>query len=239
MRNRSASTAGIKTRSYFLEEAGETVQYSVYVPGKIDPAEKSPLVIALHGMGVPPQLMLGEIKRAAAKGGYIVAAPTGYNLSGWYGAQSPNSDKPVAPQVMTFSERDVMHVLARMREEFNIDDRRIYLIGQSMGGAGALHLGIKYRDIWAAVAATAPAIRDEEPQGLENIRDMPVIFVHGTADRAVPIERTRRWVQKMQELGMTYEFHEIRGGSHGSALRSGAPHVFAFFDKHSKPAAGN
>ncbi len=55
------------------------------------------------------------------------------------------------------SEKDVMNVLALVRKEFKVDDRRIYLMGHSMGGAGALHLAVKYPDIWAAVGVMAPA----------------------------------------------------------------------------------
>jgi len=233
MRGRSVSLGGIRIRSYFFEEAGKNIQYAVYVPKKRD-AAKSPLVIALHGRGVPPELMLRELTAAAKKGGYIVAAPMGYDLRSWYGAP-PLGSTELSSDVAELSEKDVLNVLELMRKEFDVDERRIYLVGQSMGGAGALHLGIKYRDIWAAIAATAPAIPDAEPSGLESIRGMPVMLVHGDADRAVAVERTRRWAGKMQELGMVCEYLEIKGGEHGSAIRVGAPHVFEFFDKHSKP----
>jgi len=33
---------------------------------------------------------------------------------------------------------------------------------------------------------------------------------------------------------MTYEYHEIPGGDHGSAVTAGMPAIFAFFSKHSK-----
>src|SRR6185295_11370904 len=38
------------------------------------------------------------------------------------------------------SEKDAMNVLAMVRKEFKIDDKRIYIMGHSMGGAGALYL---------------------------------------------------------------------------------------------------
>ena len=42
------------------------------------------------------------------------------------------------------------------RKEFNVDERRTYLMGHSMGGAGTLYLGSQYASNWAAVAAIAP-----------------------------------------------------------------------------------
>jgi predicted peptidase len=55
------------------------------------------------------------------------------------------------------SETDVLNVLAMMKKEFNVDERRTYLMGHSMGGAGTLFLGAKYPAEWAAIAAMAPA----------------------------------------------------------------------------------
>ena len=59
--------------------------------------------------------------------------------------------------VAELSERDALYVLEMVRKEFNVDDRRIYLMGHSLGGGGALHMGEKYADKWAAVAPVAPA----------------------------------------------------------------------------------
>jgi dipeptidyl aminopeptidase/acylaminoacyl peptidase len=97
---------------------------------------------------------------------------------------------------------------------------------------------VKHRDIWAAIGATAPAIQTQQPSSLEAIKDVPVILVHGDADDAVPVAQSRRWAATMKELKMTYEYREVPGGGHRDAILAGAPWVFAFFDKHAKPAVG-
>jgi hypothetical protein len=48
------------------------------------------------------------------------------------------------------------------------------------------------------------------------------------------VEVSRRLAARMQELGMTYEYREIRDGSHPDAISQGAPWMFSFFDKHAK-----
>jgi predicted peptidase len=126
-------------------------------------------------------------------------------------------------------------VLALVKAEFNVDERRTYLLGHSMGGQGALYLGVKYAPTWAAIAAIAPAVeRSPSPNILESVKAMPIILVHGDADPSVPVASTRLWVDKLKELGMTYEYHEIPGGDHGSVVTAGMPAIFAFFSKHSK-----
>lgn len=145
-----------------------------------------------------------------------------------------NPDDP--PNLRELSEKDVLNVLDLVRKEFNIDERRIYLTGHSMGGAGTLHLGVKHSSIWAALAPVAPAAFGLNPDSLEKIKDMPVLFVHGDEDEAVPVDVSRQWVAKAKELNMTYEYEEMPGVSHGPVITGSLPSIYEFFGKHSKPA---
>jgi predicted peptidase len=232
----NASAARIEMRSYVFPDTNEPLEYAVFVSTKVDKTKKSPLIVALHGLGVPPALFLARITDAAEDGGYIVAAPTGYNLTGWYGANGADAGRGAVRNLGELSEKDVLNVLGLMRRDFLIDERRIYLLGQSMGGAGALHLGIKFRDIWAAVGASAPAIRTNlhTPDELAPARQVPMILVHGDADELVPVANTRPWAEKMKALKMTYEYHELRGVGH-NAIADGGRAIFAFFKAHVKP----
>jgi predicted esterase len=138
------------------------------------------------------------------------------------------------------SEKDVMNVLDMIRKEFTVDENRTYLMGHSMGGAGSIYLGVKYASIWAAVGAeapaTAPAGLTPESYSLEAAKNIPMIIVQGDMDTLVPVAGARLWIDKMKELGMTYEYVEVPGGDHGSVLTTGAPDIFAFFAKHTKGA---
>ncbi len=146
------------------------------------------------------------------------------------------SDPNDPPNLRELSEKDVMNVLDMVRKEFNIDNNRIYLMGHSMGGAGTLYLGAKYSSIWAALGPIAPAAFGLDPDSLKKIPSMPIIFVHGDADEMVPVANTRKWVDKLKELNMTYEYNEMPGISHGPVIEQALPSVYAFFAKHSKPA---
>jgi predicted peptidase len=123
-----------------------------------------------------------------------------------------------------------MNVLELVRKEFTIDDKRVYLIGHSMGGAGAWHLGTKYPDVWAGLAPIAPAASGQ-PTGLDKIKNIPVIVMQGDQDTLVRPEGTRRWVEKLKELNITHEYLEIAGAGHGDVISKGMPQMFAFFEK--------
>jgi poly(3-hydroxybutyrate) depolymerase len=139
------------------------------------------------------------------------------------------------------SEKDVMNVLDMIKKEFNVDENRTYLMGHSMGGAGAIYLGVKHASIWAAIGAEAPAT---QPAGihpgnysLAPAKHIPMIVIQGDMDTLVPhLTSTRPWIEHMKELGITHEYSEVVGGDHGSVMTTGAPQIFAFFEKHSKAA---
>ena len=136
------------------------------------------------------------------------------------------------------SEKDVMNVLDMIRKEFNVDANRTYLMGHSMGGAGAMFLGVKHASIWAAIGAeapaTAPAGLNPDTFSLEPAKNVPMIIVQGDMDTLVPVAGARRWIEKMKELKITDEYVEVAGGDHGSVLTTGAADIFAFFGKHTK-----
>lgn len=88
-----------------------------------------------------------------------------------------------------------MNVLAMVRKEFNVDERRTYPMSPSMGGAGTLYLGTKYPSSWAAIAAIAPAAFSMQVNAasmLTPIKDsMPAIVTQGDADTTVPVANTQ------------------------------------------------
>lgn len=135
-----------------------------------------------------------------------------------------------------------MNVLEIIKKEFNVDERRTYIMGHSMGGAGAIYLGVKYPTIWAGVAAMAPATQpagiNPNNYSLVPAKDIPFIIVQGDMDTLVPhLTSTRPWIEKMKELKIENQYIEIAGGDHGSVLSSNLTDIFAFFNKHSKAAS--
>jgi dipeptidyl aminopeptidase/acylaminoacyl peptidase len=62
---------------------------------------------------------------------------------------------------------------------------------------------------------------------------MPVLVIQGDMDTAVPVAGTRRYIERLKELDAVYEYIEIPGLDHSIA---GIPDMYAFFEKHIKPA---
>jgi poly(3-hydroxybutyrate) depolymerase len=236
-----AADQRVQQRSYVFAETGKTIPYALFVPSTYTKAKKSPLIVALHGLGRPFDWMMGYqgMIDFAERDGFIVVSPLGYHPRGWYGSRGPGraeSSQPAAPaeqlpaNLGELSEKDVMNVLEIVRREFAVDPDRIYLWGHSMGGAGTYHLAAKHPDLWAGLAVAAPA-PSAPPAQLERFRQLPILVLQGDKDQLVTL--TRQWVAKMQELGMAHVYVEVKGGDHSlfvSQDREMLSKVFSFFN---------
>ena len=55
------------------------------------------MIVTLHGLGAPQTIMMGKAAvDLAEERGYILVAPMGYNVSGWYGSGSGSSRRVLA-----------------------------------------------------------------------------------------------------------------------------------------------
>ena len=74
-------------RTYHFADTNEDLPYCVFVSSKVSKDKPAPLIISLHGLGAGPQIMCNTTAVDLAEaGGYILAAPMGYNTGGWYGS---------------------------------------------------------------------------------------------------------------------------------------------------------
>ena len=205
--------------------------YAVYVPKNFDAAKKYPLVVSLHGAYSNHRLNLrrvfgrgnpvSESDSAASRYfpplpdvGFIVASPYARGTMGYQG----------------IAEKDVYDVIADVKRRFPIDEDRVYLTGLSMGGGGALWLGLTRPDIWAALAPVCAAAPDGTEVLAPNALNLPIHLFHGDADETVPVEVSRLWQKRFLDLGARAEYIEYPGIHHNSwdlAYKNGA--IFEWF----------
>jgi dienelactone hydrolase len=146
----------------------------------------------------------------------------------------PGGTKETDPaKVAELSEKDAMNVLEMARGEFNIDDNRIYLMGHSLGGGGALHMGEKYSSIWAAVAGLAPAAFGFQWSENQKLRNVPLLIIVGDEDGLVA--GSRQLADQLKGLGFHVEYKSLPGLDHGGIIGGAMPDVFKFFNEHTRP----
>lgn len=148
----------------------------------------------------------------------------------------PGGTKETDPgRVAELSEKDAMNVLEMARAEFNVDDNRIYLMGHSLGGGGALHMGEKYSSIWAAVAGLAPAAFGFQWSEDQKLKEVPLLIIVGEEDRLV--EGSQQLADQLKGLDFLVEYKSLPGLDHGEIIGGSMPDVFRFFNDHTRPGS--
>lgn len=140
------SGANISDRT--TTEDGPVQHYGLYIPPDFDPEVATPLSIWLHyrggkahnGAAWTPRL----IRSYGDRHGQIVVTPRGRGTSTWYVSRAHQD---------FFEVFDDVHTLLP-----NIDPRRRYLSGYSMGGYGTYLFGLLYPDLFAAGYSTSGAL---------------------------------------------------------------------------------
>lgn len=156
-----SGSAGTDYGLYPTPSRGKDTQgsYRIYLPPQYAaaPAERFPVIYWLHGgfgnsrEGAPAVERLDRAIRAGTMPPHIVVLPHALP-GGWY-VDSKDGARPVE-QVLAFDL--VRHVDSTYRTRAEARYRTIE--GMSMGGYGALRLGLKYPQIFGRVSAVAPSI---------------------------------------------------------------------------------
>lgn len=129
----------------FRSAIDDTVQpYGLEIPPDLPLNRPVPLYVWLHGRGDKVTDLHFIHQRMNKPGTFaiddgIVLHPFGRQCIGYKSA----------------GETDVLEAIAAVRKNYPIDKNRIVLMGFSMGGAGAWHLGARHAHLWAAVHAGA------------------------------------------------------------------------------------
>jgi polyhydroxybutyrate depolymerase len=171
-----------------IVSSGLSREFELYVPPSYDRTRPTPLVISMHGgAGWPAaQMEISGWNRMADEHGLIVVYPSGVAGRGpraWH-----MDEAGLATDV-----RFIADLLDTLQAAYAIDPMRIYADGLSNGGGMAFVLSCTMSNRIAAVGMVASAqllpwswCTDQRP--------VPMIAVHGTADRITPYVGGRSWV---------------------------------------------
>ena len=163
-----------------IVSSGQERKYLLYVPKSYDPAKPTPLVISLHAFALWPaaQREISGWNTLADEHGFIVVYPAGTGMLAKMWRMEPEED-------LLANVGFIADLIDNLEATYNIDATRIYANGFSNGGGMSFVLACALSDRLAAIGTVAAA------QVLPWSRcaggpPMPVIVLHGDADRIVP-----------------------------------------------------
>ncbi|MEC9072910.1 MAG: prolyl oligopeptidase family serine peptidase, partial [Myxococcota bacterium] len=215
----SADPAEKKTvRVGFFSPVDDSAQYyGLLRPAQPDAGDGRALVLSLHGASVKG---INQANSYSAKDDMVLVAPTNRRRFGF--------------DWELWGRLNGLNAMAHAKTEHDINPKRVYLTGHSMGGHGTWQFGSLFPGKFAVVGPSAGWISFETyggspfPEGpfgwarhssdtlrfISNLAKRAVYIIHGSADDNVPISQSQTMFNKLLDITPLLEFHIEPGAGH-------------------------
>ena len=107
----------------------------------------------------------------------------------------------------------LIELIKKSLKEHSINPARIYVTGQSMGGAGTYSAILAEPNLFAAAVSVCGR---GQPDQAKKIVPLPIWIFHGEKDRVVPTQHSREMVKALKKAGGKPNYTEYAGVSHNS-----------------------
>jgi predicted peptidase len=199
------------------------IRYLAYFPKSYSAkGEPVPLLIFLHGSGEAGD-DLGQVKA------WGPPAMIDKGIDFPFLVLSPQ-----APQHQGWNVNLLVGMLDDVMARYNVDRKRVYLTGLSMGGYGTWELATLAPEYFAAIAPIAGGGDADEADRLKAI---PTWVFHGKKDDAVPESESAKMVEALKAAGGDVKYTVLPEGGHVDAwvYAYESAGLFDWFLQHRKP----
>ncbi len=217
-----------RMRSGTFEAAGFAypLPYRLFVPGGYDAKRAYPLVLYLHGAGGRGADGAGHLSsdiaalisdRVQAIGPSFVLAPQCPTSDEWVNRHDRPPFSNYAQDRVAESDASKMtfEVLKLVGARYNVDARRLYVTGPSMGGSGTWDFITRHPHVFAAAV---PVTGVNDPSRAPVIAELPIWAFHGSRDEISSVANTRAMVDALHRIGSPARVTELEGVGHESWL---------------------
>ena len=205
----------------FRNAQGETLPYRLFVPQNYDRKKKYPLVVYLHGGGGVGD---DNLKQIQGGNGYLIdfftQAESQTRYPAFVVAPQSNGDgwieRPLVNSNPTRQLKLVVELIDELRRTYSIDQSRMYVAGQSLGGFGTFAIVAEFPQLFAA---GVPLCGGADESRVLSIIKTPLWVFHGEKDEAVPVDWSRRIVAAIKKAGGSVKYTEYPGAGHNIWLK--------------------
>lgn len=157
------------------------------VPSTYNSELSAPLIVLLHGYGSSgvSQDSYMKFSDLTDRFGFLLATPDGTQEASAEKRRFWNASKACCNffEAPLDDSAYVMNIIKAVQAQYNIDPRRIYLIGHSNGGFMSYKTAYEHSDVIAGIASLAGAEATEAMPAPAN--PVHVLQIHGTADGTI------------------------------------------------------
>ncbi len=173
-----------------------------YVPKSYDPSKRYQVTFYLHG-GIMAQVTKPDwwwrFAREIYKEDRIVVFPISWNKSRWW----------------QYSQvENLRGILDRLKQQYNIDENRVYMFGVSDGATGLYYLASKDTTPWAGFVPVigSPGVMNHPGAGADgemftvNVSIKPFLVVNCGRDPLYPVKAVKPFVELFRSAGCDIQF---------------------------------
>jgi predicted esterase len=193
-------------------EDGLEHRYVLIVPGDYDPTQRYPVVFYLHGGVSRPEREPGgswwRNYDNVLGGDRIAVFPMAWNESMWWQASQVEN---------------LRGILSELKRTYNVDENRVYQIGQSDGGTGTYFYAFRDTTPWAAYVPligfpgvlTNPSIGVDGQLHVANLTNKPFFIANGEDDELYPARILQPVLETFRRIGVEHVF-TVKPGGHST-----------------------
>ena len=223
----SASAQGFEVFT-FINEKSDTLLYRMLNPLQSEAGKKYPLVLFLHGAGERgndnakqlthgASLFLNELNRKQFPA-YVVF-PQCPEEDYWASVKIDRSSQPLHltfdySRPITQSLSLVVDLVKQLKQDKNIDEKRIYVVGLSMGGMGTFEIIHRQPDLFAAAVPICGG--GDDKMFSNKAARTPMWVFHGTEDNVISVQHSRTMVKRIKRINKGLRYTEYPGANHNS-----------------------
>ena len=164
-----------REEEFFDQEYEISMPYKLYVPKNYDRRKKYPMVICLHGTGEVQEPIDAVMMKTQMATVFAEDSEAGRNEC-FVLVPKCNVLWPM-PHLTV-----VWRLIEKLKGEYKIDDRRLYLTGISSGAFGAYVLAMEHPDAFAALVPVAGAAN---PARIGALKHTPMWIFHAADDPVI------------------------------------------------------
>ncbi len=165
--------------------------YNVFVPSTYDAATPAPLVILLHGYGASGEIqeLYFKLEPQAEERGFLYVHPDGLmnreNRHFW------NATDACCDNAQTIDDSGYLtFIIDQVSAAYNVDPKRIYLVGHSNGGFMSYRMACDHADRIAAIVSLAGATWLDTTACAPS-EPVSILELHGTDDKTIKYDGGR------------------------------------------------
>ena len=199
----------------FQNPRGKRMSYRLFIPTKYESRHTYPLVFWLHGGAGRGSDNLSQISGGNTTGSHVWTLTENQtkNPCFVFAPQCPINQEwaTVSRTQPTEQLHLALELLRLLRRTFSIDNKRLYVAGQSLGGFGTWSAITAQPNLFAAAIPVCGG--GDESQALK-LAHTPIWAFHGERDEAVSVERSRGMVEAIKKAGGMPRYTEYKDAGH-------------------------